>query len=79
MLLIVDEMISSPSLHVLLTSRILSAESSFFRFRINRASSSVMRCSRVSLSVSDPDVAFDTPATSLPIALAGVLLASASQ
>ena len=56
---------------------ILSTESSFFTFKICRASSAVIRCSRVSLSVSEPEVAFPTPATSAPAAPVGRYFASA--
>jgi hypothetical protein len=47
-----------------------------FVLRIRCASSSVIRCSRVSLSVIEPVVAFPTPATSEPIAPCGRCFAS---
>ena len=60
------------------TCKTLSTESSFFTFRINRASSTVIRCSLVSLSVADPVVAFPTPAASPPAAPCGRYFASKS-
>jgi hypothetical protein len=59
------------------TCRIFSMLSSRFAFRMRCASSTVIRCSRVSLSVNDPVVAFPTPATSDPIAPCGRCFASA--
>jgi len=58
------------------TCRICSMPSPRFVLRIRCASSSVIRCSRVSLSVTEPVVAFPTPATSEPIAPCGRCFAS---
>lgn len=58
------------------TCKIRSIPSAGFVLRIRCASSSVIRCSRVSLSVIEPVVAFPTPATSEPIAPCGWCFAS---
>ena len=60
----------------MLTWRMRSMSSPRFALRMRCASSIVMRCSRVSLSVNEPDVAFLTPATSEPTAPCGVCFAS---
>lgn len=60
------------------TWTIRSTVSSFFTLRMSRASSAVILCSLVNRSVSDPEVAFPTPATSAPPAPGGRYLASES-
>lgn len=61
------------------TSSTLSIVSPLFTFSTMCASSSVIRCSRVSLSDAEPDVALSTPAASPPIAACGRYFASMLQ
>ena len=60
------------------TCTILSTGSFSFTFRMSRASSSVIRCSLVSLSVIEPEFAFPTPAASPSAVPGGRYFASAS-
>jgi hypothetical protein len=53
-----------------------SISSPRFTFKIKWASSKVIRCTLVSLSVTDPEVAFPTPATSFPKSPCGLCFAS---
>lgn len=74
----VDENIHLILCMVRRTIMIFSNFSSRFTLRISCASSNVIRCSRVKLSVADPEFALPTPATSLAIPACGECLASST-
>jgi len=80
MLVILD---ADENIHLILyivrrTLMMASNFSSRFTLRISCASSNVIRCSRVKLSVADPEFALPTPATSLAIPACWECLASST-